>query len=65
MDGNFAFGLRIRHASAAGSTLVRQPLLVRQRGTMLVRRFEIFLVRRALAAALFRTPGPPQNSILA
>jgi hypothetical protein len=49
MDGNFAFGLRIRHASAAGSTLVRQPLLV----------------RRALAAALFRTPGLPQNSILA
>jgi hypothetical protein len=31
---------------------------------MLARRFEIFFVRRALAAALFRTPGLPQNSIL-
>jgi hypothetical protein len=32
---------------------------------MFARRFEIFSVRRALAAALFRTLGLPQNTILA
>jgi len=32
---------------------------------MLARRFEFFFVRRVLAGALFRLPGPPQNSILA
>jgi hypothetical protein len=63
MKRDFAFGLQLGY-TATGSRLVRRRFLVRQRGTLLARRFKIFSVRRALTAALFRTLALPQNTIL-